>query len=50
MSSDLLEFSDLEMDRYDDFNILSRSLTEISADVTEVLTQLEGFMLSLIHI
>ncbi|HTV57961.1 MAG TPA: response regulator [Verrucomicrobiae bacterium] len=43
-SSDLLEFSDLEMDRYDDFNILSRSLTEISADVTEVLTQLEGFM------
>jgi chemosensory pili system protein ChpA (sensor histidine kinase/response regulator) len=44
MSNDLLEFSDLEMDRYDDFNILSRSLTEISADVTEVLTQLEGFM------
>jgi chemosensory pili system protein ChpA (sensor histidine kinase/response regulator) len=43
-SNDLLEFSDLEMDRYDDFNILSRSLTEISADVTEVLTQLEGFM------
>ncbi len=43
-SGDLLEFSDLEMDRYDDFNILSRSLTEISADVTEVLTQLEGFM------
>jgi chemosensory pili system protein ChpA (sensor histidine kinase/response regulator) len=44
MSDDLLEFSELEMDRYDDFNILSRSLTEISADVTEVLTQLEGFM------
>jgi chemosensory pili system protein ChpA (sensor histidine kinase/response regulator) len=43
-SNDPLEFSDLEMDRYDDFNILSRSLTEISADVTEVLTQLEGFM------
>ena len=43
-TNDLLEFSDLEMDRYDDFNILSRSLTEISADVTEVLTQLEGFM------
>ncbi|MGB8591291.1 MAG: response regulator, partial [Candidatus Acidiferrales bacterium] len=40
----LLEFSELEMDRYDDVNILSRSLTEISADVTEVLTQLEGFM------
>ncbi len=43
-SNDLLGFSDLEMDRYDDFNILSRSLTEISADVTEVVTQLEGFM------
>jgi chemosensory pili system protein ChpA (sensor histidine kinase/response regulator) len=43
-TDDLLEFSDLEMDRYDDVNILSRSLTEISADVTEVLTQLEGFM------
>ncbi len=37
-------FSDLEMDRYDDFNILSRSLSEISADVTEVLSQLEAFM------
>jgi chemosensory pili system protein ChpA (sensor histidine kinase/response regulator) len=44
LSGDALEFSDLEMDRYDDFNILSRSLTEISADVTEVLAQLEGFM------
>jgi chemosensory pili system protein ChpA (sensor histidine kinase/response regulator) len=43
-SNDLPEFSDLEMDRYDDFNILSRSLTEISADVTEVLAQLQGFM------
>ena len=37
-------FSDLEMDRYDDFNILARSLAEISADVTEVLSQLETFM------
>jgi chemosensory pili system protein ChpA (sensor histidine kinase/response regulator) len=44
MSDDLLEFSELEMDRYDDVNILSRSLTEISADVSEVLQQLEGFM------
>jgi chemosensory pili system protein ChpA (sensor histidine kinase/response regulator) len=43
-SNDLLEFSELEMDRYDDVNILSRSLTEISADVNVVLTQLEGFM------
>lgn len=39
----LSEFSELEMDRYDDFNILSRSLMEISADLTEVLSQLEGF-------
>jgi chemosensory pili system protein ChpA (sensor histidine kinase/response regulator) len=38
------EFSELEMDRYDDFNILSRSMAEISADVNEVLTQLEGFI------
>jgi chemosensory pili system protein ChpA (sensor histidine kinase/response regulator) len=38
------EFSELEMDRYDDFNILSRSLTEISADVNEVLAQLDGFL------
>jgi chemosensory pili system protein ChpA (sensor histidine kinase/response regulator) len=40
----LAEFSELEMDRYDDFGILSRSLTEISADISEVLTQLDGFV------
>src|SRR5882757_4738563 len=39
-----LDFSELEMDRYDDFNILSRSLTEISADISEVLSQLGGFV------
>ena len=38
------DFSELEMDRYDDFNILSRSMSEISADVNEVLTQLEGYI------
>lgn len=38
------EFSELEMDRYDDFNILSRSMAEISADVNEVLSQLEAFI------
>lgn len=43
-SAVLVEFTELEMDRYDDFNILSRSLTEISADVTEVLTQLQSFI------
>jgi len=30
------EFSELEMDRYDDVNILSRSMTEISAGRNEV--------------
>jgi chemosensory pili system protein ChpA (sensor histidine kinase/response regulator) len=43
-ASYLEEFSELEMDRYDDFNILSRSMAEISADVNEVLSQLEGFI------
>lgn len=38
------EFSELEMDRYDDVNILSRSMAEISADVNEVLSQLESFI------
>src|ERR1700738_5106010 len=38
------DFSELEMERYDDFNILSRSMAEISADVNEVLTQLEGYI------
>jgi chemosensory pili system protein ChpA (sensor histidine kinase/response regulator) len=38
------EFSELEMDRYDDVNILSRSMAEISADVNEVLSQLGGFI------
>ena len=38
------EFSELEMYRYDDFGILSRSLTEISADITEVLNQLDSFV------
>ncbi|MGA8104924.1 MAG: response regulator [Candidatus Acidiferrales bacterium] len=42
-ASSVSGFSELEMDRYDDFNILSRSLTEISADVSEVLAQLESF-------
>jgi chemosensory pili system protein ChpA (sensor histidine kinase/response regulator) len=38
------DFSELEMDRYDDFNILSRSMSEISADVNEVLAQLQGYI------
>jgi len=38
------DFTELEMDRYDDFSILSRSLSEVSADVTEVLSQLGQFV------
>ncbi len=38
------DFTELEMDRYDDFSILSRSLSEVSADVTEVLAQLGQFV------
>jgi len=38
------EFSELEMDRVDDVYILSRSMTEISADVNEVLSQMGGFI------
>ena len=33
-------FGDLELDRYDDVNILSRRLTEIAGDVGEVDTQI----------
>src|SRR5947208_11616263 len=43
-SSFLSEFSELIMYRYDDVNNRSRSMTEISADVNEVLTQLGGFI------
>src|SRR5712692_6513806 len=33
-------FGALEFDKYDDFNILSRRMTEVSADVSEVMAQL----------
>src|SRR5262249_62244684 len=32
-------FAELEFDRYDDFNILARRVTEVSADVGEVQSQ-----------
>ncbi len=35
-------FSELELDRYDDFNILARSLVEIAADTEEIVTQIDG--------
>ena len=34
------DFGALEFDKYDDFNILARRLTEVSADVSEVMAQL----------
>jgi len=34
-------FSELELDRYDDFNILARSLVEIAADAEEIVTQID---------
>ena len=41
---ELLEgFFELEFDQYDDFNILSRSLVEIGADISEVMNQLTAF-------
>lgn len=39
-------FAELEFDRYDDFNILARSVGEISADVSEVQTQLVSLVRS----
>jgi chemosensory pili system protein ChpA (sensor histidine kinase/response regulator) len=37
-------FAELEFDRYDDFDILARSVTELSADLAEVQTQLAGLI------
>lgn len=37
-----LGFSGLELDRYDDLNVLSRSLIEISADTSEVMRELHA--------
>ena len=37
------DFLELEFDRYDDFNLLSRKLTEITNATNEIMTQLAGF-------
>lgn len=37
------EFFELEFDRYDDFNLLSRKVTEISNDTNEIMTELSEF-------
>jgi chemotaxis protein histidine kinase CheA/ActR/RegA family two-component response regulator len=37
------DFFELEFDRYDDFNLLSRKVTEITNDTNEIMTELAGF-------
>jgi len=37
------DFFEMEFDKYDDFNILSRSLVEIGTDISEIMTQLTEF-------
>jgi chemosensory pili system protein ChpA (sensor histidine kinase/response regulator) len=37
-------FAELEFDRYDDFDILARSVAELSADLAEVQTQVGGLI------
>ena len=38
----LSDFGTLEFDKYDDFNILARRISEVTADMTESMTQLSG--------
>ncbi|MGQ0694378.1 MAG: hybrid sensor histidine kinase/response regulator, partial [Nitrospiraceae bacterium] len=38
----LRDFGSLELDKYDDFNILSRRISEITADISESMSQLNG--------
>jgi len=40
--SSLSDFGSLEFDKYDDFNILARRISEVTADITESMTQLSG--------
>jgi chemosensory pili system protein ChpA (sensor histidine kinase/response regulator) len=36
------DFGNLELDKYDDFNILARRIGEVTADITESMSQLDG--------
>lgn len=36
------DFGNLELDRYDDFNILARRMGEVTADISESISQLDG--------
>ena len=40
--SGLNNFGDLELDKYDDFNILARRVSEVTADISESMSQLSG--------
>lgn len=40
--SGLSDFGSLEFDKYDDFNILARRISEVTADISESMTQLSG--------
>lgn len=40
--SDISDFGSLEFDKYDDFNILARRISEVTADISESMTQLSG--------
>lgn len=41
-ASGLRDFGSLEFDKYDDFNILARRISEVTADITESMSQLSG--------
>ena len=38
----LTDFGSLELDKYDDFNILARRIGEVTSDISESMTQLSG--------
>lgn len=40
--SGISDFGSLEFDKYDDFNILARRISEVTADITESMSQLSG--------
>src|SRR6185436_14989735 len=40
--SNITDFGSLEFDKYDDFNILARRISEVTADISESMTQLSG--------
>ena len=42
--SSTFEFSELEFDKYDDFNVLTRTLVELAADAGEIVEQLGGMI------